>query len=87
MMIRIKVKFLAHLSDQVGFKELNLITDDDLSQAIREIELITGYPLQESLDRDAMLLINGKSYCHHLKNSTKLKEGDTLAVVPILGGG
>lgn len=87
MPVKVKVKFLANLADEVGRREMNLLIKDDLNQALFDIEEEIAYPLGQKLDREIGLLINGRSYHHYLKSGLELKEGTTLVFVPILGGG
>ncbi len=87
MKVMIKVKFFAHICDQVGTKEIKLAVEKDIYKAIDQIESEIGYPLAKNLDKEVGLLINGIAYRHYIKNKACLQDGDVLAVAPILGAG
>lgn len=87
MKVLIKVKFFAHICDQVGTREIKLAVEKDIYRAIDQIELEIGHPIAKKLDKEVGLLINGIAYRHYIKNKTYLQDGDVLAFVPILGAG
>lgn len=86
-MIKIKIKFGAGTGKEHGLKEMEIIASSDLKSTMQIIEKRTGFPLQERLTGQFVILVNGKNYFHYLNNKIPLKDGDTLLLVPILGGG
>ncbi|KJS21543.1 MAG: hypothetical protein VR72_09945 [Clostridiaceae bacterium BRH_c20a] len=87
MQVRITVKFLAHLADATGKKELIVVTENNFYKAIEKIEKEIDFPIRDKLNDGIGLLINGKSHHLYLKKNFQLAENDILVFVPILGGG
>ncbi len=85
--VQVVVKFLAHSSAEAGIKKTMLKTANNLPDAIREIEKQTGFPLGQKLQKGYSLMINGRSYLLLQKDGFRLRDGDTLVVLPKLGGG
>jgi molybdopterin converting factor small subunit len=87
MEVTVKVKFLAHTGDLLAQRELVLRVEDDICLAIKQITEKSGCPLEKILGVDAGLLINGRSWQSLVQKNVRLKDGDVLAVVPVMGGG
>lgn len=87
MIVKVEVKFLAHLSEEPAVSKLEINTGNTLPEAISEIERVTGFPLGAMLENGYGILINGRSYRLLQQEKLILKEGDKLAILPALGGG
>jgi MoaD family protein len=89
----VKILFFATIRDYTQEKESSV----DGASSIRELLLLLsgryGAPFQaEVLEGDnisdrVIVLVNGKHIAHTGGQETPLKDGDTVAIFPIIGGG
>jgi len=86
-MVKVEVHFIAQLAEELGVRKLALYTPHTLSEAVCAIEKATGYPLGSKLGSGYGLLVNGRSHLLLSKENYLLKDGDIIAILPILGGG
>lgn len=85
--MKVKIKFAAGTGSSLGLKEKVVDASPNLVTTLALIEQQTGYPLHKKLEEGYVLLVNGKSYTHYLKGDTFLQDGDSLMILPLLGGG
>lgn len=88
MSVKVKVKFFAHLIEEVGTKEITIESVvATVPDVIEEIEKKMGINISSRLDDGYSILVNGRSYHLFFKDQELLKEGDVVAILPRLGGG
>jgi molybdopterin converting factor small subunit len=87
MKVIVEVKFFADLIDEIGIRSIVVETENTISDVIKSIENVTGFPLSQRLDEGYSLLINGRSFKVKQNRKYVLRSGDKLAVMPRLGGG
>ncbi|WP_031515433.1 MoaD/ThiS family protein [Desulfofalx alkaliphila] len=87
MTVKVKVKFFAQLAAQAGCRECYLEVPGDFYQALNAVESKFNLSIIDELGTGYSVLINGKGYAYGLDDNQQLKDNDTIAFVPFLGGG
>jgi len=95
--VKVTVRFFTTLREIVGKGEEKYevkVTDLTVSELLKRLEEKYGKPFQEYVYDEKgevkgylQLLVNGRSITTLQGMGTKLKEGDTLAIIPPVGGG
>lgn len=83
----VKVKLFANFREAAGISEVNIIASN-----VKELIelLVTKYPaMEELIDAEDYLhvMVNGKHIDPENYKSTKLKNGDVVAIFPPVSGG
>ncbi|MHA1238981.1 MAG: ubiquitin-like small modifier protein 1 [Candidatus Odinarchaeia archaeon] len=92
---KVKVKLFALLREIIGKKEVDLKFDEEVNVKKAINTLVEKYKELKFkiIDSDGKLrnriqvLVNGRNIVSLEGLSTKLKDGDTLAILPAVGGG
>jgi molybdopterin synthase sulfur carrier subunit len=95
--VKVTVRFFTTLREIVGKGEEKYevkVTDLTVGELLKQLEEKYGKPFQEYVYDEKgevksylQLLVNGRSITTLQGMETKLKEGDTLAIIPPVGGG
>jgi len=85
--MHVKVKFAAGASSMAGMREICIKANPDPLVTLKLIEKQTGFPIRDKMGKEYTLLVNGKSFKTIQKEGIMIKEGDTILVVPFIGGG
>lgn len=93
-MAKVTVRFYTTIREAVGERQTE-VTAENLDEVIRRLIEKYGSRFQEALfDRDTgqikpfySILINGTRINVRERLSTKVKDGDTIAIFPPVGGG
>ncbi|MEW6546534.1 MAG: dihydrodipicolinate synthase family protein [Bacillota bacterium] len=84
--VQVDVHIFGTLLPEGGKRDLCVRVSPELSIALKEIEQRLAVRLGDRLDRDVIVLVNGRRVLGDFSGWT-LKEGDTVVLVPPLGGG
>ncbi|MDW7673877.1 MAG: MoaD/ThiS family protein [Bacillota bacterium] len=85
--VNVTIKFFSTIACEAGCKETELRVSSKLITALEEIERATNSNLYLQLQQGRIsLLVNGRSVKLNIQENI-LKDGDTLAFLPIMGGG
>ncbi|MBO8170230.1 MAG: MoaD/ThiS family protein [Thermoanaerobacteraceae bacterium] len=87
MTVKVRIKFFAQLAQSAGCRECYLEVPNNFYEAIKVIEAKFNLSITDKLGSGYSVLVNGKGYSYGLESNNELKDGDTLAFVPFLGGG
>lgn len=87
-MVNVRLEPYGWLKEAAGDSLLEMEVSQSAPEAICEIvREITNRKLSPIENGDFTFLINGRNPENHLKGGLSLKNGDTIAVIPIVGGG
>jgi molybdopterin converting factor small subunit len=89
--VSVSIRFYANVKKQVGDSEIELNLDPSreysIKDVLREIGLLGGAEGEDGTRKKHRVLINGRMI-HSLDESEVLiKDGDSIAVFPLLAGG
>jgi len=87
MTVKVRVKFFAQLARQTGCRECCLEVPNNFYEALKVIEAKFNLSISDKLGSGYSVLVNGKGYSYGLDSNNELKDEDTLAFMPFLGGG
>ncbi|MDR3353887.1 MAG: MoaD family protein [Synergistaceae bacterium] len=91
----IQVSYFAHIREMTGKKEESVATGGTVLDLMRALCGVYGARFRafcmdggdSKISRNLNILVNGK-HIHHLKEGlTPLKDGDAVAIFPLIGGG
>ncbi len=82
----VKLKFFAHLADRYGAREEERELSAELEEALEELAETISSRLGGGLGSHYVVLINGRNL-RDFEGGYRLKDGDHLAFVSIVGGG
>jgi len=85
--VKVEVIFIGQLAEETGYRNLTVEASDNLKSLLLAIEQVTGLSTKKILKKSHSILVNGRSYYLLGKESTELKENDTVIITPKLGGG
>lgn len=89
----VRVSFFGMVRDITGEKETNISGGDSIESLLKALSERYGVSFGEKVlktperDMDLILLLNGRHIEHVGGLSAPVKEGDHLAVFPLVGGG
>ena len=96
MILRLKVRYFTTLRELAGTAEDEIDIKDDasLAELIEEVASEYGQAARDYLYHDSVqidpsiyFLVNGRDAKTLSGRETKLKDGDTVAIIPPIGGG
>jgi len=96
MILRLKVRYFTTLRELAGTAEDQIDIEDDasLAELIEKVASEYGkaardylYPDSVQIDPSIYFLVNGRDAKTLSGTETKLKDGDTVAIIPPIGGG
>jgi MoaD family protein len=94
--VKVKIKFFTTLREITGKKEdmVDLIESTNVSDLLRFLSIKYGeqfakymYDEKTGVHNYLQILVNGNSITTLRELKTQLKDGDTLAIIPPVGGG
>ena len=87
--VQVTVRFITVMQKYSGKgkREVEMELPPDPGQAVALIIERFQIPWQDNLEKQARIFIEGSTYDSFLENGQRLKGGDTIAFIPLSGGG
>jgi molybdopterin converting factor small subunit len=87
--VHVTVRFITIMQKYSGEgqREVEMELPPDPGQAVALIIERFQIPWQDNLEKQARIFIEGLTYDAFLESGLRLKSGDTIAFIPLSGGG